>query len=188
MTTEKFGLVGRTKIYKGTQENPEAELIGSFEKDLLADGSFNNAIFPGESSETTSPTGLKSYLAQVMSSASPITDRALNNLFTSHEVNDSQDTKDGIVVMESLGNYGITGSSIWTMITTPLNTTTPFARKWKGVATVVGSPKQWSAAAIGWNWSATPDKFSTTYATQSFTTVILGIGEVLTIEWEIALV
>ena len=185
MTTEKFGLVGRTKIYKGTQENPEQELIGSYEKDLLEDGSFFNAIFPG--SGTTTPTGLKAYLAESMSST---IDRALNNLFDAHTAGGTEDGADGIVVMDELGNYGGAAGTAWTMVTETMATTTPFARKWKGVATVVTAPKQWSAAAIGWDWSGSglPDEFTVTYATQSFTTVTLGVGEVLTIEWEISLV
>lgn len=189
MKKEQFGLIGRTKITAITKDAPEGKLIGYYEKDLLEDGSALNAIFPGNSSETTSPTGLKSYLAQVMSSAAPITDRALNNLFDAHTNGGGENGADGIVVMPELGNYDGASGTVWTMVTEPMATTSPFARKWKGTATVVTAPKQWSAAAIGWNWtgSGLPDKFTTTYATQSFTTVTLGIGESLVIEWEISI-
>jgi hypothetical protein len=181
---ENFGLVGRTWIKKVTDQNPEGELVDYVEKNLLADGSALNAIFPGMG--TTSPTGLKAYLAESMSS---VIDRALNNLFTAHTNGPGENGKDGIVVMDELGQYNNASGTVWTMVTTTMITTTPFARKWKGTATVSGSPKQWSAAALGWNWTGNgaPDVFTTTYATQSFTTVTLGVGESLVIEWEIAI-
>jgi hypothetical protein len=181
---ENFGLVGRTWIKKVTQANPEGELVDYIEKDLLEDGSAFNAIFSGVG--TTSPTGLKAYLAESMSS---VIDRALNNLFTAHTSGAGENNKDGIVVMGDLGDYNNATAPVWTMITTVMATTTPFARKWKGTATVAGSPVQWSAAAIGWTWTgnAAPNNFTTTYATQSFTTVTLGVGESLVIEWEIAI-
>jgi hypothetical protein len=181
---ENFGLVGRTWIKKVTEQNPEGVLVDYIEKNILSDGSAPNTIFPGVSTETTSPTGLKSFLAQCMAAT---TDRALNNLFTAAVINDSEDTKDGIAVLADLASYNSAPGLAFTMITTTMNTTSSFARKWKGNITISGSPQSFSAAAIGWNWSGAPNSFATTYATQSFTTVTLGVGESLVIEWEIAI-
>ena len=97
---ENFGVIGRTWVKKVTPKNPEGELVDYIEKDLLEDGSAFNAIFPGTG--TTSPTGLKAYLAESMSTA---VDRALNNLFDAH----TNGAGDG----GSLDNTSLINNKLW---------------------------------------------------------------------------
>jgi hypothetical protein len=182
---ETFQLRGHTRIWKND------ELV--FDKD--------NAIVPGGASDTTSPTGLKAYLAESMSSA---IDRAINSFFNTSDTgtpptNSNYDisengavdaafhTKDGIIICA----IDAPVTDAFAMATTSATKTQSFGRKWKGTFTATGA-RQFSKAALGHSLktdttglSGLEDLFVTAYAQQTFTTVTLATGDTLTIEWEV---
>ena len=144
-----------------------------------------NAIVGG--SGTSSPTGLKAYFAESMST--PV-DRALNDLFGTGDVNivgvasGTPLTEDGIAVAADLGDFGNNTAPVRTMETTVLTpASNTYGRKWRGVLTA-GQARQFGAAKIGHSAVNTGD-FTTGYATQQFQTQTLASGDTLTIEWEI---
>jgi hypothetical protein len=170
-------LYGHTKIYRNDE--------------LVVDK--RNAIFGG--SGTTSPTGLKAYLAQVLSAN---VDRALANakLFTTGDVNiltgaNPQLTNHGIMVMADANDYGNNTAPVLTMLTYGPSSSAPnaqvaantYGRKFKGVLTAT-APRQIGYAVLGHDAKVIGD-FGTLFATQSFQTITLAVGDTLTIEWEV---
>ncbi len=191
---ETFQLRGHTRIWKND------ELV--FDKD--------NAIVNGGTSLTTTPDGLKAYLAQCLyggasivnppSSPVAIQDRAINTFFeTSNDggvnyqidndstINAGFVSKDGIII----GAVDGPSSDVFVMVTTAITKTQSYGRKWKGTFTATGA-RQFSAAALGHGLvtdgtvpSNLSDFFGTPYAQQSFTTITLASSDTLTIEWEV---
>jgi hypothetical protein len=190
LSLEPGRVYGRTKIYKNDV------LVHNELKEVYADGASPNAIVGG--SGTTSPTGLKAYFAESMSTA---VDRALNNLFDTSNVsaanynlveestvNVAVAAKDGIVI----GASNSTGDGpAYAAVTTVLTAANTYGRKWRGVFTATGAV-QVAFAVIGWNLKGnttgitnTVELLTTPYATQQFQTQTLATNDTLTIEWEI---
>jgi hypothetical protein len=163
---EGFTLRGHTRIFKND------ELV--FDKD--------NAIISG--SGTTSPTGLKAYLAQ---SLNAVVDCAINDLMGTGDSDvvssATMRTKDGILVMSESNDYGNNTAPVRSMVTTTMTATQAFGRKWKGVLTAAGA-REFSYAVLGFNAVSTGN-FTTGFAEQPFTTITLATNDTLTIEWEV---
>jgi hypothetical protein len=175
-TLEPGTVYGRTKIYKNDV------LVHNDLKALDADGFTPNAIVGG--SGTTSPTGLKAYFAESMSSA---VDRALNDLFDDDEIEPTgsgttQTDKDGIIVAGALGVFG-GAQGAFTTVTTSIAAANTYGRKWRGVISP-GTARQFGAAKLGYSLTNAGD-FVTSYATQQFPTQTLAANDTLTIEWEV---
>jgi len=165
---ETFQLRGHTRIWKND------ELI--FDK--------HNAIIPGTG--TTSPTGLKAYLAQAL--GAPV-DRAINDLMGTGDSDltssgNPMATKDGILVMGNSGDYGNATTPVRSMLTTSITPTQTFGRKWRGVLTAAG-PREFGYAVLGHSARSPEGDFTTAFANQSFTTITLATSDTLTIEWEV---
>lgn len=164
---EGFTLRGHTRIWKND------ELV--FDKD--------NAIIAGTG--TTSPTGLKAYLAQALGAT---VDRALNDLMGTGDSNlvssTAMETKDGILVMAESGDYGNSTAPVYSMVTTSITATQTFGRKWRGVLTAAGA-REFGHAVLGWAAQSPEGSFQTGFAEQSFTTITLATSDTLTIEWEV---
>lgn len=164
---EYFQLRGHTRIWKND------ELV--FDKD--------NAIIAG--SGTTSPTGLKAYLAQSLGAN---IDRGLDDLMGTGESDlvssAAMETKDGILVMANSGDYGNATNPVHSMVTTSITATNTFGRKWRGVLTATAA-REFGYAVLGHNARSPEGDFTTGFANQTFTTITLANGDSLTIEWEI---
>jgi hypothetical protein len=168
----------------------------------------SNLIVGG--SGTTTPTGLKAYLAQSLNAN---IDRGLNDLFTVSDissanyniynqatVNASFAAKDGILIAagESSSSFA---QGIYAMITTSQTAANTYGRKWRGTFTATGARSIRTAAlgnAVKGNttgdvlasesWDGDDGYFATTFAKQTFQTITLSSGDVLTIDWEIYIV
>ena len=164
-----FALRGHTRIFKND------ELV--FEKD--------NAIIAGTG--TTSPTGLKAYLAQALNAT---IDKSINDLMGTGDSDlvsaTTVETKDGILVMAEFNDYGNATTPVYSMVTTAITATQTFGRKWRGVLTAAGA-REFGYAVLGHNARSPEGDFETGFAEQTFTTITLATSDVLTIEWEVYL-
>ena len=164
---EGFTLRGHTRIWKND------ELV--FDKD--------NAIIAGTG--TSSPTGLKAYLAQALGAT---VDAAINDLMGTGDsdltASTAMETKDGILVMAESGDYGNATAPVRSMVTTSITATQTFGRKWRGVLTAAAA-REFGYAVLGFNARSPEGDFTTGFAEQTFTTVTLATSDTLTIEWEV---
>jgi hypothetical protein len=160
-------LRGHTRIWKND------ELI--FDHD--------NAIIAGTG--TTSPTGLKAYLAQALGAT---VDRAINDLMATGDSNlvsaTAMETKDGILVMAEAADYGNATAPVYSMVTTSITATNTFGRKWRGVLTAAAA-REFGYAVLGHSAQSPEGNFVTGFAEQTFSTITLATSDSLTIEWEI---
>jgi hypothetical protein len=187
-----FGFHGHTKI-SVTRATGESEVIKD-DHNLIIGGAAQNGTL-------ATPTGLKSYFAHSMSSDATLGALIAADLFEADSADQGEwspgsnistwrtaEGTDGIILSAS----GSLTEGIFAMLTTEMTAANTYGRKWKGTFTA-DVPGQFSAAAIGSGILATlgagatitTDVFAVPYATQSFTTQVLGVGDTLTIEWEI---
>lgn len=169
----------------------------------------SNLIVGGEG--TTTPTGLKAYLAQSLNATVDnaikatfaVTDVSSENynIYNQGTVNAAFAAKDGILISagESSSSFF---QGIYAMKTDLVTAANTYGRKWRGTFTATGARSIRTAAlgnGVKGNTSLNPIKaneewdgpngyFVTTFAKQTFQNISLASGDVLTIDWEIYIV
>lgn len=129
-----------------------------------------------------------SFKAKLRDNFNANSDFALDNLFPQDELkgaSGSSANKDGICYID------VADSDLATTVTVvhPADASGNYYRQWQGVLTASGNVSV-NGARLGHNLAAvingTTSDFATKYASASFSTVALSLGDTLTINWKIS--